>query len=360
MDAVVAAGTRLYEVSHDRRVRHRSIAHGRVVDDADGLDVGDGATIGVDEPLVSAAIRAGQFALTGDIDVALIDGLPHNLTVRIAAPGYRPFTRTIAIPAGAAAPVVTDLTLRRLPLAIGGRVFGRTVAAPPTFTPLAGATITVTGPLGSMGEVPLLLRQPLAAALLPGDMIRARALAALAAVSAAGLAAPGEAAIALEDGTGVVAGQLLRIGPVHRPTWVEISAISPDPGRPAPAAIAWLTTRLTVPVMAGHALDRFAKGAFAGPVLTPIGEALAGEALLLVDTAPGAAGQVLVIQSPGNPDRYHDRNALTGPGGDYRLPGLARLAEAELRVSAAGFVTQTQTWRLSRLASGPLDWRLVP
>jgi hypothetical protein len=360
MDAIVSVGARLYGITHDRAVRQRSIAHGRLTDDADGADIGPGATISVDEPLVAGTVAIGGYALTGDADVALVDGLAHNLTVRIGAPGHHPLVHTIAIPAGATGPVVTDLALRRLPVAASGRVLGRTIAAPPTFTPIADARISVAGPIGAGGEVPLLLRQPLAEAVRPGDTVRARSLAALAAVAASALAVPGQAAIALVDGAGVAAGQLLRIGPAHAPHWVEISAVTPDPDRPAPAVTAWLTTPLVVPVMAGQGLARFATGAYVGPVLTPVGDCLAGEALLLVDAAPGAAGQILVIRSPGRPDRFHDRDGLTGPGGDYRLPGLARFAVADLRVSAAGFVTQTQTWRLSRLASGPLDWRLVP
>lgn len=360
MEAIVTAGGRDYAVTFDGTVRRQAFVTGALRDDADGVGIAREALLLCDERLLGTALSDSDYALTGDVQVALTDrSVPHALSLRISAAGYRPASATISVPAFSALPVRHDLGLRRMPADVRGRVLGKSAGPTPEFLPVAGAQITVSGPPGPGGELPLLLAQPLTFDLVAGANLRARALVPQPGLVALEPALAGDAFVALVDGSGVAAGTVLRFGVPGRDVWAEVAVVDAHPDRPAPAALAWLTEPLSGSTSAGSAIAAFGKGAFSGATATPVGTTYAGEALLWVDALPGA-GDVLVLRQPGHPDRYHDRDVLSGPAGDYLIRGFARMGTAELRVGAAGFVTQTRSLPARRILSGPLDWLLVP
>lgn len=358
MDAVVTAGGRDYSVTFDGAVRRQAFVTGALRDDADGRGIAREALLQCDERLLGTALTDSDYALTGDVQVALTDrSVPHALSLRISAAGYRQATASVNVPAFPALPVRHDLGLRRMPAQIRGRVLGKSAGPTPEFLPVAGARITVSGPMGPGGELPMLLAQPLTADPVAGANLRARALAPQPGLVALEPALAGDPCVALVDGSGVAAGTVLRLGVPGRGSWAEVASVIAHPDRPAPAALAFLTEPLAGSTSAGAAIAAFIKGAFTGPTATPAGTAYAGEAQLWVDALPGA-GDVLVLLQPGHPDRYHDRDVLSGPAGDYLVQGFARMGTADLRVSAAGFVTQTRSLPVHRILSGPLDWLL--
>jgi len=360
MEAVVAIGGRDYAVTFDGAARRLAFVTGALRDDADGRGIAREALLLCDEHLLGAALSDSDYALTGDVQVALTDrSVPHVLSLRVSASGYRPLPASINVPAFPALPVRHDLVLRRMPSEVRGRVLGKSAGPTPEFLPVVGAQITVSGPVGPGGELPLLLAQPLTFDLIAGATLRVRALAPQPGVVALDPALMGDALVALADGTGVAAGTLLHFGAPGRGFWAEVALVVAHPDRPAPATLAWLTEPLSGSISSGAAIAAFAKGAFSGATATPVGTAYAGEALVWVDALPGA-GDVLVLRQPGHPDRYHERDVLSGPAGDYLIRGFARMGTVELRVSAAGFVTQTRSLPPRRILSGPLDWLLVP
>lgn len=360
MDAIVTVGVRDYAVYFDRVPTRRCFVTGRLTDDADGRPIAGEARIVVDDPLLRPEFSDDSYGIAGDPDVALADTtVPHNVTFIVSAPDYREDLFTVTVPASPTGPELRDITLRRLPASASGQVLGLTGGLKPTYLPVGGATIDITGPTGPGGEKPLLLAQPLRRDPGLGSTLQGLGLTLQPARIAAVDSRAGQTELVLVDGGGVAAGQLLRFGPPERRHWAEVAAIVPDPVRPAPAALVTLVEPLAGSVGAGDSIEPFNAGAFAGAIATPQGAAFAGEAVLWVDTIP-AGGDVLALREAGLPHQYYDRKVTSGPGGDYSIFGFARLGSCEMTVTATGFTTQTRVFPAARLAASPLDWRLVP
>ncbi len=362
MDAVVPVGDRRFAINRGGTGRRTAIVVGELRDDADGLGLARTATIACDDRLVGSAVSDDQYALAGESGVALADlTIAHPLNLLVAVPGYRPLSSSLTVAALAPRPVRHDLALRRLPVSLRGRVSGRTAGPNPVYQPVSAASVAIIGPAGPGGELPLLLAQALPEDPVAGATLRNRALTALgpAQVTVLEAARQDDPFVSLADPGAIAAGSVLRFGTPHSGFWGEVSELIAHPDRPAPAVLAWLTAPLAGSVRAGDLADAFAKGAYSGPTTTPVGAAWGGEAVVWVDALP-ANGAVLVLRQPGRPDRYFDRNVLTGSDGDYAILGLARMATLELQVSAPGFVSQTRSFPVARIGSGPLDWLLAP
>ncbi len=356
----VFVGNRRYVIVPDVRGRDRVFIRGTVTDDADGRAMAREVTAVGTEPLVFSARSASEIALAGNPNLAFTDpSSPTQVDVRLSADGYRETVQTVTIPAFPILPHETEFALRRLPVAILGRVFGRTPGPNPTFDPVPGALVTITPTPAPTGERPLLLRQPLRQSPGAGATLRARMLAPATPLDTIAATAQGIAFVPVDDGTGVVAGQVVRFGPAHRRTYAEIRQVIPHPDRPAPASLIELTEPFAGPIPSGAELERFTPGGFTGGAASPVGPAFAGESVIWLDVLP-AVGDVIVVQEAGQPNRYHDVDALTGPAGDYLIDGLARHGAPEFAVSAAGFTTSTASYAVARLGASPLDWYLVP
>jgi hypothetical protein len=350
-DAVVLSAGRRYDVVFDRTNRRIVFARGAVTDDADGRPVPPPYAVGVDEPLLDAGDHDGGFALAGDPDVALTDtSIPHALALTIVAHGYRPADAVVTIPVAPIFPIDVPVALRRRPVRLAGRVMAAATGAP-----VPAARLALTGPALPLPARALLLSPPLAADLGPAAILQGHAIAAVASpvpVKTARAAAAGTIEIFLDDLQGLAPGQLLHIGPPERAHWVEIASLA------APFVVR-LTAPLDLSVREGDPAAPFSLGAAMGPAAAPIGEAFAGEAVIIADAA--AAGDVLVITDAPAPARHHMVGAIAGPSGDYAIPGLARLASVRLSVTAAGFTGQNRTIPLPRSSpAATLDWRLIP
>jgi hypothetical protein len=359
MDAIVTAGSNSYMVAYDGTLIWHAVATGEILDDADGTPIAGGCSLIADEPLLKVRLSDDRYALMGDPDIVFTDqSIPHPVVVQVTLDGYRPVLTTLTVPAYPSGPLVQDIELRRLPFTLRGRVFGLTGGLNPAFDPVAAAEIDVIGPPGPAASLPLLLRQPLRETLGPGAKLRGRALAAIASVTAAAPALAGDDHIALADGTGVAATQLLRFGSAERGHWAEVASVQPDPDRPAPASLAWTTEPLSGSVDPALPIARFTPGALSGPTGNPVGAAYQGEALVYLDAIP-SGGDVVRITEPGKPDRYHARGAVSDALGDYLIEGIARLGTVTFQVAAGGFTTQTLDIPTALLRASPLDWRLV-
>jgi hypothetical protein len=351
--AVVIAAGRRYEVAIDRIGRRIVFLRGAVTDDADGATLSPPWRVGVDEPLLDASDHETGYALAGDPDVALTDRTtPHALTLDFAVEGYRSATRIVTIPVNPSLPVLAPVALRRLPAGLAGRI-----VAQATGLPVAGARIALTGPALPAPARAVLLSQPLAADLTPAATLRSHGVSPVVSpvpIKTGRATAAGEIEIELDDVQGLAAPQLLRIGPDERAHWAQIATL---PG--APPNVVRLTAPLAISVREGDPVAPFTLGAAVGASVNLLGDAFAGEALVIGDANPGVADVIAVTDAPA-PVRYHQRDVVAGPGGDYRIAGLARLANMRLTVSAGGFSNQSRTFPLSRSpAAGRLDWRLT-
>lgn len=356
----VITGGRTYHVVPDIVGRDRVFVIGLITDDADGRAMAREVQISSPERLLFSARSEFEMGLAGNAVTVFADrSVPHVTSVSLTADGYRAVTQDITIPAFAALPHRVDIGMRALPFAFSGRVYGRTVGPNPTFQPVAGATLSIAPVPAPGGELPLLLRQPLRGAPVAGATLRRRAIAPQADVVALSDAQANQTFVAVTDGSGVAAGQLLRVGPDHRRFYAEVAGVLPHPDLPAPAALLRMTEGLAGPIATGAAIERFTTGGFSGADAALAGDGFAGEAVLWLDALP-ATGGVLVLRAAGQPDRYHDAQIITGPGGDYRCLGCARIGAPTLEVAAPGLTTDSATLAVATLRTGPVDWYLVP
>ncbi|MGJ8589596.1 MAG: hypothetical protein ACSHXW_15715 [Yoonia sp.] len=356
----VIHGNRTYEVTPDFEARDRVFVIGSLTDDADGRAIARQAMMAANETIVFTASSERAVALAGNPHLAFADrGIAHDVSVTFRAEGYRDATHDITIPAMQSFPMRQDFTMRRRPIVLQGRVFGRVAGPPPADLHLPGATISLEPVADGAGNFPLLLRQALRADQAPGATLRRRAIAAASALHVIGPAARGQRFVGVVDGTAVGPGQVLRFGPEERPNYAEVVAVLAHPDFPAPAALLELTEPLLTTLRAGTALARFILGGFSGPSSTLAGQSFAGEAVLALSVLPSAGG-VLVLREAGQPDRYHDADAICGDAGDYLIAGLARVGAPSFVMSAAGFATQTRAFPLDRLGQSPLNWVLSP
>lgn len=349
--AVVITSGRRYEVAIDRIGRRIVFLRGAVTDDADGATLPPPWRVGVDEPLLDATDHETGYALAGDPDVALTDRTtPHALTLDFAVEGYRSAALAVTIPANPILPVLAPVALRRSPGSLSGRI-----AAQATGLPVPAARIALTGPALPAPARAVLLSPPLAADLTPAATLRGRAIAPVVSpvpIKTGRAAAAGEIEIELDDVQGLAGPQLLRIGPDERAHWVQIDML---PGAPN---VVRLTAPLAISVREGDPVAPFTLGAAVGANVNLLGEAFAGEAIVIGDANPG--GTVIAVTDAPAPVRFHQRDVAAGPAGDYRIAGLARLATMRLTVSAGGFNNQSRTFPLSRSsAAGRLDWLLT-
>lgn len=356
----VIHANRTYEVTPDIPGRDRVFLIGTLADDADGRPLARAASLTASETFVFAANSEREIGLAGNPLVAFADrSVAHDMTLSFAAEGYRSATEVVTIPAMAAFPHRQDFTLRRKPIQVRGRVFGQVAGPPPANLPLASATISLEPVADAAGNFPLLLRQPLRADQSAGATIRRRSTGATTDLVVIEPALRGGQLIGVTDGTGVVAGQLLRFGVAERPVYAEVASVVGHPDFPAPAALVEVTEPLPTSLRSAAVLERFVLGGFSGPTGTLSGQSYAGESVLLLNALPSSGG-VLMLSAPGQPDRFHDANIQTGPSGDYLVEGLARQGSPSFVVSAAGLTPQTISYPLDRLGQGPVDWFLTP
>ena len=359
MDAVVTSGGHQFEVTNDLTARFTVFVRGAVSDDSGDLPVDAPFAVTVDEPLLRATDHDASYALAGDPDVALADtSIAHPLTVTIRAAGYRSAVLPITVPANPVLPLDFPIELRREPVRVSGRV---TLLA--SGAPITNSQITITGPPLPAPRRAVLLGQPLTADLSPTAKIRGRNVTAVASPvpikTARMIARAGEIEILVDDRRNLAPGQLLELGPPERSHWAEIASVSTSPANQAQPGTVQLVTPLARTVADGDPAAPFTLGTVSGPLCNPVGEALVGESVVVLDGMP--TGAVALINDAPAPRRFHSLGARSGAAGDYAIDGLARLSRPELRIAAPGFASQTRPLPLPRRQSSvTLDWRLSP
>jgi hypothetical protein len=361
MSETVLAGGRTYVVTYDRTAKYDALVTGAVIDDADGKPVPPPYDVAASDPTLRTAAKPRGYLLAGDPDVNLADhSAAQALTLNIEAGGYRPKVVAVTVPANPLFPVVgPDAVLRRQPVTLRGRIYARR-----TGTPQPGAQLALTGPALPAPKRAVLLASPLvgdlsAAATVQGYMLTPVASPVpIKAVSAA--ADAGTTTVQLNDRQNLAAGNLLRIGPSSRPRFVQIAAVSPTPPNPALPGDVTLKEPLAWSARPGDSAAPFNLGAPTAAAAHPIGDAFAGEAVLILDASP--TGDVLVITDPAAPtDRFHTRDIVCDGRAEYFIEGITRLPRLVLTATAAGLSPLIQTWPVNW--DSPIttfDWALAP
>jgi hypothetical protein len=259
-------------------------------------------------------------------------------------------------------PPLIDLTLHREPISISGRAVRVDGSAP---TPLAGATVSVTGiwrtPPPANMTVPaspanlVSLRPPLYSnrpALTQFMRRRNLTPAAGADKKLAHHLLPGANQLLLSDRQGLAAGDVLLIDATE-PDLAEFIAIKIVP-LTNPADQPTLIT-LEYPVIQAHRREVLVKRVTPEPPGVQqsfSAEAIAGDSCVFLDGLAGLAGASEVeITGPPGPDEHHtllNFSVLSDGDGYYRLPPLSRVAQLEIhaeKILGAQTLHGTATFR---------------
>ncbi len=304
-----------------------------------------------------------------------------RLTIR--AEGYLPRARPVSVmqiptfPADFSPPPLIDIALHREPTVITGRTVR---ANGNTTTPLAGATVSVTGiwrtpppaNLDVPADPPLLvsLRPPLYAdrAVVTGHL-QPRDLTPIAGDDKLLLedVLAGANPIRLSNRQNLAPGDILLID-AGQPDLTEFLAISTITG----ASTADQPARITLdyPVAWAHRRNAVVKKVSPlppGAVQQFTVEALAGDTCVFLDDVTGLATVNEVHITGGtSPDEYHNVKSfsvISDADGYYRLPPLSRVAQLEIHaektVGAQTFSTQTEFRPDYNLRENRLDLTLT-
>ncbi len=362
MDAQVLSNGHVYDVINERSTIWQLMVFGGVIDDCadEPLPVAAPFRVTVNEPLLRASSHVGHFALAGDPDVALSDHtIPYTLDVGIVSSGFHDLDLTVNVPVSPVFPVeMIDTALRRLPVGLSGRVIELA-----TGIPVSGTRIELVGPTLTNPQTAILLSSPLARSLGATASVRGRSLtpvASAAPIKAVKQETPvGANEMLLDNREDLAANQLLRFGPEHRAHFAQIQSVSPSPANLSLPGMVTLTAPLARGVRVDDPAAPFTLGAPAGVSASPVGQAYAGEAVLVLDALP--VGDVLDITDAAQPPAFHGRGVVSDASGRYLIQGLSRLRRPVLRATAAGFnaLTRTVPIRWSEPLS-TLDWRMAP
>ena len=288
----------------------------------------------------------GMFCVTGIPALVFPDlaTTAYSLDITIRAPGFREMSRTVNLPAGTALPFripAPPIRLRPLPVRLQGRVV-RDITTRPG---LGGADVTVDFAPGP-GERVVALRSPLHYAHDPGATALPVAFSNSGVVKTVEITAPpGSDRLTVSDRTGLMNGQIVRIGAESAGQFGAIK------DRPTPP------TTMNVPgdIVLEHPI---ARGARKGDLVrrmnvTPGGPAGmrpftragdAGDGLIFVNSAfpPGTAA--VRIDSPAGQE-YQALGALADADGFYYLDGLGRVATLAV-TATSGALSETVSWMI--------------
>ena len=126
----VTVGSTRYEVVEDVESLFDAVASGVVKDDVTLRPPLTDVAVTASRPeLAGTYLESGAWGVAGALDLALPEypAAAATFDVQLSAPGYRPATLTVTVPAAARLPVsVADVELRPFPIRVEGRVTAST------------------------------------------------------------------------------------------------------------------------------------------------------------------------------------------------------------------------------------------
>jgi len=335
----------LYTVVDDIQKVYRAVITGSLVDEATGIPAQAEAVIEADLPGLSVHFaEGGLFAVTGYVEQVFpnLGTAPYSVQLSVAAPGYRPVTFTVPLPAGSTLPIAWPaIKLRPLPLRLQGRVVKESDRSA-----LAGATVS------SGNSAVLMVRSPLYFDHAAGVTINAFTFPAVGpqrglAVSANG----GSGSVLLDSVAGLLTGQLLQIGAGPLAELAVIQGFGPGAAQvnlqsPLNSTFAALSPVQPVTATGPGASTTLARSSNQG------------DGLVILSAALVATG---VQVSDGTATEYHLLNPVTDPLGYYHLNGVSGVVSLSVQAAASGFSTAAKTWFLSyNVPVNVIDFRLKP
>ncbi len=293
----------------------------------------------------------GLVGIPGNVFPALaLQNYSVPLTIRTAGYLPQPIVATLnanpAFPSTFAPVILPDLHLHRAPVVIGGRVM---LANGATITPLAGATIQLTGlwrvappasaivppdPPNVVAVQPPLYANRTAAI----DRLRRMNLTSVLAQDKHLLAATPEVSrqLYLSDQVNLAVGDILLID-ANQPDLAEYVAIQTIAGGSTPTQATTIT--LTHPLNYSHRPHAIVRAVIPQPPGADrlfAADAIAGDTTIFLNSLAGLNTANQVEVRGGAPNEYHNLQrylAISDAAGYYRLPPLSRLAQIQIEAT---------------------------
>lgn len=294
--------------------------------------------------LTTKIARDGFFCLAG-VDDLLFPVYPVAFNITVTAPFHYPITLPVNILTSSDLPIsLPDIALLYKPIRLQGRV----TLDDPDHTPVAGASVLIDD------TAVLTLRTPLHFDHTNGTPTRPISLTGTGTVKTLiSAAAQFSDIITLSDRTGLLPGDVLRLGTSDRYEYAIIASIAGNLADPGDVALAAVLQR-ALPVGASAELINVG---VPGVGVGLQDDVLAGEGLLRL---VGALTAVHIFIDDANPAQieYHTLNAESDAAGYYRLDGIGRLDAFTLH-AAAGPDNDDQEWAINyRQPVNEINFRL--
>jgi hypothetical protein len=318
------AGGITYEVVEDLEGLFDAVATGVVKDDVTlRAPLTDVTVTPSRAELDGSYLESGAWGVAGRLELALPEypAAPATFDVQLSAPGYRPATLTVTVPAGAALPVVlADLELRPFPVRIEGRVTRSTLNPTP---PAAGAIVRIAN---RPGQALVALRTPVHGPHPQGTDVRPIDLADTG--TERSLAEPAESGadtVVLDDVTGLT-GRVVGFDWQHQLELARVQAVD------AASSTATLTGPLTRAYPRDTRLKQFTVSPGTPPSRHLDRDADAGDGLLVLDGALDLDTAAVQIGNPATPEvEFAAVGALSDADGFYALEGIGGVETVDLR-----------------------------
>lgn len=341
----VNTGYRLVAVVDDVATRFQVLVSGRVVSAVFNQQPLPQFTLTADWPgLYMKTMADGFFCLAGRADL-LFPLYPVAFNLTITAPYHQLVTLPITLTAVTDLPLtLADTALLYKPIRLQGRVTLDDVAR----TPVAGATVTIDD------TAVLTLRTPLHFDHAAGTAVQPIAITGTGTTkTATAPAAQFSHTIALNNRTGLVVGDVLRLGTASQYQHATIATIVGNPADPGDVE---LTAVLQRSLPLGAAAELITIGP-PGAAVNLLDDLLAGEGVLQLAGSMTADHIQITDANPAHRE-YHTLNALSDASGYYRLDGLSRLNLITFHATD-GTHNDDQEWTINyRQPVNEIDFRL--
>lgn len=330
------ANDRLFTVVDDLTLVTQVLLHGRLLSAGFGAAPA-GFQVSVDRPDIHVkTLPEGFYCLSARVAAVFpdLDTTPYNLAVTFSAPNHAPSTQNVVVPAQSTFPLPPlDVALSYLPVRLAGRVILAVDASP-----VADADITV------LDTNRFLLRTPLHFAHNTGIVVRDVNLTEVApARQLVGAVSPGSNEVTLDNGAGLAAGHILRLGAADRYELLVIDG-------PGSAANSFVLRGALQRHHTDGAPARRVNAAVGGASETLTADMDAGQALLPLSGplgAPPAPTAVRIDATNPLEQEFHVLDARADADGFYSVDGVAGAVTLTLRATNPGATREAErTWRI--------------
>jgi hypothetical protein len=342
----ITANHRIYKVVDDCTTSYAAVVTGRVTDEILGEFVSSDFQVTVSrQGLMSTTTTTGFYAVTGYPDQAFpnLSTASDAVDLQFSAAGFRSGGLHVPIPQHATFPVIAaDVSLRRLPVSIQGRVVDKT-----NRNPISGALVlSIDNPISPPAIHAIALRSPLYLPHANAIQVQNVTITVGASFQLTDDAIAGSAVLNLSSRSGLGPNSILQLSNQSQ-SILEYGIVDHlGPGAVNQPGQVFIRQPLNRSYATGTPTNvKVVTAAASGPPAQLSNDANAGDGILLATQLLSGATIAIDPGTPANTE-YHELGAVTDGDGYYGIAGAGRIRELFLQATQGGS------------QSDPIDWYL--